>query len=136
VHFPYEVSIPKSTSQSAPYEKILPLSYGVITGMLVIIPTGHAGKAHLQLFNHEFMIYPLSRGEDYHGDGVSIPWEDRYELFTEPFELKARGWNTDTANKHAFQVFVNVLLPEQIGMQNGTVGLTDLQEIVGTEIEV
>lgn len=134
MHFFFEVSIPASTPEKTPYEKRLLLSYGVITGMLVIIPPGHAGKAHLQLLNHEFQIYPLSPGEDYHGDNVPIPWSDRYELFSAPYELKAHAWNTDTY-KHAFQVAVEVLRPEQIGMQTGTTRLSDLQEIVGTEIE-
>jgi len=133
MHYFFEVPIPAGREESAPYVKNLKLSYGVITGMLVIIPPGHAGTAHLQLLHHDFQIYPLSRGENYHGDDVPIPWADRYELFTSPYELKAQGWNTDIVNPHAFQVAVEVLRPEQIGMQAGTTGLLELQEIVGLE---
>jgi len=134
MNFFYSVSIPAGREEKTPFEQVLPLSYGIITGMLVIIPPGHAGTAHLQLLHHDFQVYPLSRGEDYHGDDVSIEWTDRYELFDAPYELKARGWNTDTVNSHAFQVAVEVLRPEQIGMMSGTSGLMDLQEIVGLEI--
>ena len=65
---------------------------------------------------------------------MPIPWADRYELFTSPYSLKAVGWNTDTVNSHAFQVAVEVLRPEQIGMQTGTIGLVDLQEIIGVTL--
>jgi hypothetical protein len=134
VHFFYEVSVPKNTAKTAPYERILPLSYGVITGVDVIIPTGHAGKAHLQILNHEFQLYPLSRNEDYHGDGSEIQFADRFELYSAPYEVKARGWNIDTSYAHVFQVGIEILLPEQLGMQTGTTGLDELQEIIGTEI--
>jgi hypothetical protein len=134
VLFFYEVSIPKNTEEKTPYEKRLPLSYGVITGMEIVIPTGHAGKAHLQLLFHEFQLYPLSRGENFHGDGVPIPFTDRFFLDSAPYELKARGWNSDDNYPHVFLVGIEILLPEQIGIQTGTTGLDELQEIVGLEI--
>ena len=133
-HFFFEVTIPASTEEKIPYEKKLFLSYGVITGMEIVIPTGHAGTAHLQLFYHEFQLYPLSRGENYHGDNAETSFTDRFFLDSAPYELKARGWNSDIEHPHAFLVGIEILLPEQIGMLTGTTGLDDLQEIVGLEI--
>ena len=136
MHFSYEVRIPKSTSQAAPYEKILLLSAGVITGMQIDICAGHAGTAHLVLLYHEFQLYPLSRGEDYHGDSSNIPWSDRFDMETGPYELKARGWNTDTKSDHRFQVHVAVLREDQLGMSTGTLKLKDLAAIAGTNVEI
>jgi hypothetical protein len=136
MNFFFDVSIPAGTAQKTPYEEVLKLTYGVITHVQIVIPTGHLGKAHLVGYLHEFQIYPLSRGEDYHGDDATISFADRTELFSSPFELKVRGWNTDAANVHSFLVSVEILLPDQIGHGTGTLGIGDLQEIVGVDIEV
>ena len=136
MHFSYEVKIPKSTSQAAPYVKDLQISAGFITGMQIIIPAGHAGTAHLVLKYHEFQVYPLSRDEDYHGDGVPLVWRDQFDLGSGPFELKAEGWNTDTHSDHRFQVHIEIMRAEQLGINTGTVTLKDLIGIVGTELEV
>lgn len=134
MHYFFEVSVPASREEKNPYEKRLPLSYGVITGCVVLIPAGHAGKAHLQLLRHDFQIYPLSRGENYHGDDAEIAFTDRFFLDAAPYELKARGWNTDTEHSHAFLLGFELLLPEQIGMQTGVLGIAELQALIGSTI--
>jgi len=136
MNFFFDVSIPAGRTQANPYEEILKLTYGVITHVQIVIPTGHLGRAHLVGYLHEFQVYPLSRGEDYHGDDSIISFSDRTELFSSPFELKIRGWNTDAAYAHSFLVSIEILLPDQIGHGTGTKGIGDLQEMVGEDIEV
>ena len=134
MNFFYEVSIPANTSKTAPYSKPLKLTYGVITGLQVVIPSGHAGTAHLLLLLHEFQLYPLSRGEDYHGDDVPITFADRTLLDAAPYELRAIGWNTDTENAHAFMVSVEVLRLDEIGVGAGFITTDDLKELIGHEV--
>jgi len=136
VHFFYEVLIPANTPQTAPYNKTLLLSAGVITHIDIAIPAGHAGTAHLQLLYHEFQLYPLSRGEDYRGDDHVFPFDDRFELTAAPFELKAKGWNTDTDNDHRFLIGITVLRQEQLGLVTPTSKVSDLIGIVGESFEV
>lgn len=136
MHFFYEVLIPKNTTQAAPYNKTLLLSAGVITHIDIAIPAGHAGTAHLQLLYHEFQLYPLSRGEDYRGDDDQFSFDDLLEMTAAPYELKAKGWNTDTVNDHRYLIGVTVLRPEQLGMITATSKLSDLASVVGEIIEV
>jgi hypothetical protein len=136
VHFPYKVTIPKNTTQSAPYEKILRLGPGIITAIRFFFPAGHAGTAHCILLYHEYQAWPSSRGEDYHGDQNEVPIMERFDMESGPYEVKFRGWNTDTANDHAVQVHVEVLKAEQLGLNTGAVTLTGLQQMIGSDVEV
>lgn len=134
MHFFYDVSIPKSTAQSAPHEEILPLTYGEIVNANIIIPTGHKGKAHLVLLYHEFQIFPLSRGEDYHGDGCPIDLGGGIALDSEPYQLKARGWNTDTVSDHAFLIGIDVEIPDSLVISASAKTLSDLRALIGSEV--
>jgi hypothetical protein len=136
VHFFFEVLIPKNTTQAAPYKVPLPLSAGVITRVEISIPAGHAGTAHLQVLYHEFQLYPLSRGENYHGDDSESGFDDLFEMTAAPYELRAIGWNTDTVNDHRFLIGITVLRPEQLGLVSLTSTIKDLAALVGETIEV
>ncbi|MBA7472234.1 hypothetical protein ES707_07556 [subsurface metagenome] len=136
MNFFYEVSIPSGREQILPFEQVLPLSYGIISRMEITIPSGAGGKSHLQLFYHDFQLYPLSRGEDYHGDDSVISFSDTFFMESSPFQLKARGWNTDTHYKHAFLVSIEVLKPEQLPADTTVLGIGDLSELIGTGFEV
>ena len=126
----YEVSIPANTAQVLPYTKVLQLTAGTITRVSIIIPAGHQAEAHLKLLHHEFQIYPLSRGEDYHGDDTKIDFQDAFSLDGEPFALKAVGWNTDTVNAHAFLISLEVTREGLEDRQNGGLTLSDLMSMV------
>ena len=45
----------------------------------------------------------------FHGDAFPIDWEEYYEVYQPPFELKLEGWNLDDTYPHTFDVFVAVL---------------------------
>lgn len=136
VHFFYDVTISKSTTAANPHEEMLLLSYGEIRRVEITIPSGHKGKAHLQLLDHEFQIYPLSRGEDYHGDGCQVIFGDQYLLEGGQYSLKARGWNTDTANDHSFLVGIDVEVPDSLIISASAKTLASLRELVGESVEV
>lgn len=108
-HYSFLVLIPSSTVETSPYSQILKVHKGIIHDIEIIIPPGHAGLAHLRLYLHEHQLYPLSPGEDYHGDGVHINFKDFQPIDTAPFELKAVGWNLDDTFDHRFIVNVGIL---------------------------
>ena len=136
MHFPYKVTVPHSTPQTAPYEKILQLGPGIITAIRFFFPAGHAGTAHCVLLFNEFQAWPSSRGEDYHGDDNEVPIMERFDMESGPYQVKFRGWNTDTVNDHAIQVHIEVLKAEQLGLSPGAVTLSDLQRMIGTQLQV
>lgn len=134
MHYFFEVIIPKNTAEAAPYVEMLPLTSGFITAVTVTIPKGHEGTAHLRLFYHEFQVYPLSRGQDYHGSGSEITFADRQDITAEPYELKARGWNTDTVHDHRFLVSIEVLRLTEGGGAVETTTINDLSSMIGKEV--
>ena len=136
MNFFFDISIPKETEQNDPHTEILTLSYGVITKVQVVIPCGHKGLAHLQLLYHESQLYPLSRGEDYHGDDATVEFEDMFPMYVEPYELKAVGWNTSTKFKHAFLVSLNVQRPEELMKPVPAKTIAAMKELIGYVGEV
>jgi hypothetical protein len=134
MHFFFDVSIPKNTAKVNPYLETLLLYNGEIRHVEITIPIGHKGKAHLQLLDHGFQVYPLSSNEDYHGDGSQITFDDRYQLEGGQFALKARGWNTDTVSDHAFLIGIDVEEPDPLLVSGNARTLADLQALIGLEV--
>ena len=103
------ITIPKNTTQAAPTEVILKIALGIITKIMVRPRPGHAGLAHLVILHHEHQIAPSTEGMDFSGDTFPIDWEEYYESYQPPYELKLKGWNTDDTYPHTFDVFVAIL---------------------------
>ncbi|MBA7692258.1 hypothetical protein ES703_100821 [subsurface metagenome] len=70
---------------------------------------GHAALAHLVILHHEHQIAPSTGSMDFHGDTFPIDWEEYYESYQPPFELKLKGRNEDDTYPHTFTVYVVVL---------------------------
>jgi len=70
---------------------------------------GHAALAHLIILHHEHQIAPSTENMDLHGDAPPIDWEEYYESYQPPYELKLKGWNEDDTYSHTFDVMVAIL---------------------------
>ena len=131
MHYFFDVSIPHSRTEAAPYTEILKLTRAVITRLQIVIPSGAIGLSHLVLKYHEFQLYPLSRGENYHGDDLDIAFDEFMPLVVAPYELKAVGWNTDTANDHSFLIGIAMQTEDEIGAPIPPETLANLQDMIG-----
>ena len=136
MNFFFDIRIPYENKETNPHTEILKLSYGVITKVQIVIPDGHKGLAHLVLKYHESQLYPLSRGEDYHGDGIPVEFEDMFPLYVEPYELKAIGWSESVKYAHSFLVSVNVLRPEELGYKVPDTTIKAMEELIGYKGEL
>jgi hypothetical protein len=136
MHYFFEVSVPAGTTEAAPYEKVLQVTRGTISRVEITIPSGHYGLAHLQVLYHEFQLYPLSRGEDYHGDDNTIAWDEAQEIDAPPYQLKARGWNTDDTYAHAFLVAVTMQRREEDTGKIQATTLEALQVLTGSQVDL
>lgn len=136
MNFFFDISIPFANKEANPHTEILKLSYGVITKVQIVVPGGHKGLAHLVLKYHESQMYPLSRGENYHGDDISIVFEDMFPLYVAPYELKAVAWNDDDTFPHAFLVGINILRPEELSLEVPRSSIEAMQELIGRGVEV
>jgi hypothetical protein len=103
------ITIPKNTTEDAPLEQILVIARGIITKFMIFPHAGHAGLAHLTISYHEHQIVPSTENMDLHGDAPPIEWEDYYECYQPPYELKLKGWNEDDTYPHSFDVYVAIL---------------------------
>ncbi len=107
--FEASITIPKNTTQVSPTEVILKIAHGIITKMMVRPRPGHAALAHLVILHHEHQIAPSTENMDFSGDAFPIDWEEYYESYQPPYELKLQGWNEDDTYPHTFDVFVAIL---------------------------
>lgn len=107
--FEASITIPKSTASTSPTEAILKIAHGIITQIMVRPRPGHAALAHLVILHHEHQIAPSTEGMDFSGDTFPIDWEEYYESYQPPYELKLRGYNLDDTYPHTFDVFVAIL---------------------------
>ncbi|GAI65891.1 unnamed protein product [marine sediment metagenome] len=107
--FETSITIPKNTTQADPEIEVLKIAHGIITKVMVRPRPGHAALAHCVILHHEHQIAPSTEGMDFHGDTFPIDWEEYYESYQPPYELKLKGWNDDDTYEHTFDVFVAIL---------------------------
>jgi len=135
MNFNYELEIPANTAESSPEKLMMNLTFGILTKVYVIVPTGHAGLAHLKIMYHESQLYPLPPSTEYHGDGNEISFEDRQPIFINPYELKAIGWNTDDTYAHSFLMNFTITLPETLGIPAVAPDVLEIvRNIIGAEL--
>lgn len=107
--FKASITIPPNTPQASPVVTTMTIAHGIITKMMVRPRPGHASLAHLIILHHEHQIAPSVENMDFDGDTFPIDWEEYYESYTPPYELKLKGWNDDDTYPHTFNFFVAIL---------------------------
>ena len=110
--FQADITIDASTTQASPKDVRLRIAKGIITKMMVRPRPGHNALAHLTIYHSGHQIAPSIEGMDLHGDTFPIDWEEYYEFYEPPYELKLLGWNDDDTYEHTFTVYV-VILPRR-----------------------
>jgi len=107
--FEQTITILKDTTQANPKIEIIKIAHGIITKIIVLPRAGHRCLAHLVILHHEHQIAPSTENMDLHGDFFPIQWDEYYESYQPPYELKLVGWNEDDTYQHMFTVYVAVL---------------------------
>ena len=107
--FETSITIPKETPSTNPELKMLGIAHGIITKIMVRPRAGHQNLAHCVILHHEHQIAPSTEGMDLHGEFFPIDWEEYYESYQPPYELKIKGWNDDDTFPHTFTIYVVVL---------------------------
>ncbi|MBA7685443.1 hypothetical protein ES703_93868 [subsurface metagenome] len=107
--FQASITIPLNTTLADPEVAILRIAHGIITKIMVRPRPGHNALAHLVILHHEHQIAPSTENMDIHGDAHPIDWEEYYESYQPPYELKLKGWNEDDTYPHTFDVYVAIL---------------------------
>lgn len=107
--FETSITIPANTASTNPETVMLGIAHGIITKIMVRPRPGHQALAHCVILHHEHQIAPSTENMDLHGDAPPIDWEEYYESYQPPYELKIKGWNEDDTYPHTFDIFVAIL---------------------------
>lgn len=107
--FEGSITILQNTTSADPTTEVMKIAHGIITKIMVRPRPGHAALAHLVILHHEHQIAPSTEGMSFFGDASPIDWEEYYESYQPPYELKLKGWNDDDSYPHTFDVFVAIL---------------------------
>lgn len=98
--------------EAAPLEDILKIAHGIITFVYVWFPPGCHGLVFCKLKHHEHTIFPSNEDMFLTGSGFPIEWNEYYESYQPPYELKFVGWSYETIYSHVITVGV-VILPRK-----------------------
>ena len=107
--FTWDINVPKNTTEASPVEQDLTIAHGIITWVSVLFPPGCARLAHCQIYHFGQQIFPSRDGMDLSGDTFPIEWNEYYEMYHEPYELKAECWNEDDTYPHKITIRIAVL---------------------------
>lgn len=118
MYYDYSFIIPANTTQASPHTEDVKLTHGVIHRVEVGFPQGCAGLAHLQIKRALHQVWPTNPQGSFNTDDYTIPINEFYELFTEPYILTLVGWNLDDTYDHTLEVRIGilpakVLMPEE-----------------------
>jgi len=107
--FEQSITIAANVTKTSPTTSVLGIAHGIVSKIMVRPRPGHHGLAHLVIKHHEHQIAPSTENMDFHGDAFPIDWEEYYESYQPPYELKLVGWSDDDTYPHTFDIFVAVL---------------------------
>jgi len=107
--FTRDIVVPANTLESAPCEELIKIAHGIITWVSVLFPPGCHGMVNCVLLHHEHQIAPSTEKMVMLGDGVPIQWDEYYESYQPPYELKVKLWSAGTTYAHKVTVRVAIL---------------------------
>ena len=108
--FSYE--IPHDTPFSEAKEVELKLCPGVLTDIVITIPSGVMYLARCQIIDAKNNVLPSTENMWITGDGATVPFKLWYPITREPFKLTWKLWNEDDTYDHEFFIALTVLAEE------------------------
>ena len=107
----FEKDILVETSHIITNKKVdtLQIAHGIITWISVLYPTGCHGMVHCIIRHHEHQIAPSTEGMNIIGDGIPVEWNEYYESYQPPYELKVELWGVSCTYNHTVTIRVAIL---------------------------
>lgn len=107
--FTADVTIIAGTTKAIPKEQILKIDKGIITWVYVNFPAGCHGLIECVVLHHEHQIFPSTEGMSLRGSGIMIAWNEYYESYQPPYELKIKAWSPNASYNHTITIGIAVL---------------------------
>lgn len=96
-------------TETAPLVDWMPIAHGIITFVSIWMPPGCHGLVYCKLKHHEHTIFPSTEDMFLMADGYPVEWNEYYESYQPPYELKFVGWSLATIYDHVVTVRIAVL---------------------------
>lgn len=96
-------------TEAEPLEDTIVIAHGIITFVSIWMPPGCHGLVYCKLKHHEHTVFPSTEGMFLMADGYPVEWNEYYESYQPPYELKFVGWAYQTIYDHVVTVRIAVL---------------------------
>lgn len=106
------ITTPKNTAEADALETVLSVTRGLVWRIEVEFPPGCSGLAHIQIFDGSYQLFPATPGESFHGDGVTIGFDDLYLKDAAPFVFTVKTWNLDETWGHTLTLSLGMASSE------------------------
>jgi len=107
--FTKEIVVIANTSELTPNVSTLKIAHGVISKVSVCFPLGCSLLVDCVIVHHEHQVFPSTENMSLVGDGEVIEWNEYYECYQPPYELKVKCWSEGTSYNHTIVVRVAIL---------------------------
>jgi len=107
--FTAHVLVETTHTEANKKEQILKIAHGIITWVSVFHQEGSNCMVNAAIFHHEHQVFPSTEGMTIVGDGIPIEWNEYYESYQPPYELKIKAWGVGIAHNHTIHIRVAVL---------------------------
>lgn len=109
--FDYTVTV--NDIATAKHKLVMPVVTGIVHQVDVLFQSGAAHEINVQIFDGISQIWPSNRGKAFRGDSTVVSFREFYEITSEPAELIAYLWQTDTSI--LYEVIIEIgILPKRI----------------------
>jgi len=96
-------------TESSPLEQTIKIAHGIITFVSIWMPPGCNGLVYCKLKHHEHTIFPSTEDMFLMASGIALEWNEYYESYQPPYELKFVGWSYETTYDHVVTIRIAVL---------------------------
>ena len=107
--YSYDLVLPANTTKTAPVTLDCPVSPGILSRVVVVFPSGHAGLTHLRIMQWSHQLYPTNEDGSLSGDGEVLDWPEELELRDSPLVFRLVGWNDDDTYQHTITVRLDII---------------------------
>jgi len=95
--------------EASPLVDTIGIANGIITFVSIWMPPGCHGLVYCKLKHHEHTVFPSTEDMFLMCDGFPLEWNEYYESYQPPYELKFVGWGFGCVNDHVVTVRIAVL---------------------------
>ncbi len=103
------LTIPANTLEAGVVSEKLVCTHGVVHRVEVEFPKGCSGLAYFRVKVSEHQIWPTNPGEWFRSDDHAIGFNEYFQFYDSPYELKLEGYNLDDSYSHSITLRVGIL---------------------------